>query len=168
MKWLRLYNETVDDPKVQRLAVHLYKTWVNLLCLASQYSGKLPSDDDLAFRLRMSVHDIAAQMDDLILAGLIDLDGKGGRSPHNWETRQYVSDTSTERVRKHRKRRKNLGRNADETFHETPPEQSRAEQIQNIKTHPLPPHPKRWIVRVRCGVKRSVNCGPRGRGTGTS
>lgn len=105
-RWFRLYDEMLDDPKVQRLAPHLFKTWVNLLCLASKENGKLPSNDDIAFRLRISVQDAAQQVEDLILAELIDLDPKGGRFPHGWEARQYASDTSAERMRKHRETKK--------------------------------------------------------------
>ena len=124
MKWFRFYTEVLDDPKVQRLSPHLFKAWVNLLCIASKGDGKLPSYDDLAFMLRMSVQDVASHVDDLILAGLIDLDGKGGRRPHNWEVRQYVSDTSAARVRKHRDKKKKGTMNGDVTpdvtLHVTP------------------------------------------------
>lgn len=79
---------------------HLFKMWVNLLCIASQSGGKLPSDDDLAFMLRMSVHDVVAQVDDLILAELIDLDPKGVRSLHNWKTRQCCEESQQVRASK--------------------------------------------------------------------
>ena len=106
MRWFRFYDEALDDPKVQRLAPNLFKTWVNLLCIASKSDGKLPSDDDLAFKLRISVQDAAQQMQDLILAELIDIGPKGERFPHNWQSRQYASDSSAERMRKHRKNKK--------------------------------------------------------------
>ena len=54
-RWFRFYDEALDDPKVQRLAPHLFKTWINLLCLASKEDGTMPSNDDIAFRLRISV-----------------------------------------------------------------------------------------------------------------
>jgi hypothetical protein len=106
MRWFRFYNEALDDPKVQRLAPHLFKAWVNLLCLASKEQGAIPSDDDIAFRLRISVADAAQQVSDLILAGLVDLLPDGSRVPHNWEERQYPSDTSAARMRKYRKTKK--------------------------------------------------------------
>jgi hypothetical protein len=149
MKWFRFYGEALDDPKVQRLPAHLFKTWANLLCIASQGGGKLPSDDDIAFRLRMSVHDAASNLDDLILAGLIDIDAKGVRRPHNWEKRQYVSDTSTGRVRKHRKRKKIATGNSDETFQETPPEQNRSDQSREDS----PPAPRRGSERGKSKIE---------------
>lgn len=132
--WFRAYSEALDDPKVQRLHPTLFKAWFNLLCLACQHNGVLPSNDDIAFRLRVSAQDAQGYIDELILAGLIDIRPDGTRTPHNWETRQFVSDTSTERVRKHRKRKQKAQGNDNETFPETPPEQSRAETETEEKT----------------------------------
>lgn len=135
MPWFRFYAETLSDPKVQRLSPELFKCWVNLLCLASQHGGALPSVEDMAFHLRISSSQAAQQLDDLILAGLLDIMPDGTIQPHNWHVRQYASDTSTDRVRKHREKRSrnvsgnsggNVSRNTDsnvsETAPETPPE----------------------------------------------
>lgn len=105
-RWFRFYDEALNDPKVQRLAPHLFKAWVNLLCLASKNGGKIPSDDDVAFQLRVSVQDAAQHIDELILAGLVDIEANGCRVPHNWSERQYASDSSAERTRKYRENRK--------------------------------------------------------------
>ena len=51
--WFRAYNEALDDPKVQRLPGELFKTWFNLLCVASRCGGSLPALGDLAFMLRL-------------------------------------------------------------------------------------------------------------------
>lgn len=106
MRWFRFYDDVLNDRKVQRLSPHLFKTWVNLLCLASKGNGKLPCDDDIAYDLRISVQDAAQQIEDLILAGLIDIGPKGERSPHNWSERQYASDSSAVRTRKYRENKK--------------------------------------------------------------
>jgi hypothetical protein len=74
-RWFRYYDDAMDDPKVQRLSGDLFKTWVNLLCLASKSGGKLPSNDDIAFRLRISIQDAQLRTEDLIMAGLIDVTG---------------------------------------------------------------------------------------------
>lgn len=126
LPWFRFYTEALDDPKVQRLPPHLFKTWVNLLCLASQNSGDLPNLDDIAFRLRLSAQDAEQQISELVLAGLIDITPHG-RTPHNWSKRQYVSDNSTDRVRKHRQKKAETPCNVSETASETTPEQSRAD-----------------------------------------
>jgi hypothetical protein len=137
LPWFRFYTEAVNDPKVQRLPPQLFKTWVNLLCLAGQNGGDLPSVDDIAYFLRLSTHDAQQQIDELIFAGLVDI-GKGQKlSPHNWENRQFVSDVSTERVRKYRQTKKKETCNADETFQETPPEQNRTDSDTETD-NPLP------------------------------
>lgn len=130
MSWFRFYAEALDDLKVQRLSPSLFKTWVNLLCLAASNGGKITPIDDVAFRLRLSTHDAQQQIDELIMCGLLDIVSTGNARetrPHNWMKRQYVSDISTSRVRKHRKSKDKKTRNGDVTFHETAPEQNRAE-----------------------------------------
>lgn len=128
MQWFRLYQSVVNDPKVQRLAARLFRTWVNLLCLASENSerGTLPSLEDMAFRLRTSPKSTTIDLEDLIAAGLIDRDGDTLRM-HDWDDWQYETDSSTPRVQKHRERKRQ--RAEDETFQqrsegatETPPE----------------------------------------------
>lgn len=141
-RWFRFYAEALDDPKVQRLSPHLFKAWVNLLCVAAHDNGALPSNDDIAFRLRLSCQDAESITSDLTLAGLIDITPNGGRVMHNWAGRQYASDSSAERVRKHREKKKK----------QAPPEdgngacnvsvtvQSRAEQNRTEDSAtPLPP-----------------------------
>lgn len=105
-RWFRCYDDMLDDPKVQRLPPHLFKTLLNLWCLASKNEGVLPPIEDVAFRLRISDHDAKQQIDELIMAGLIDIGPDGKLRPHNWHLRQYDSDTSKERTRKWRERNK--------------------------------------------------------------
>jgi hypothetical protein len=102
-RWFRMYDDLLDDPKVQRLDPVLFKTWVNLLCLASRNEGVLPPVDDVAFALRIDTDTLWSRMVELIDKGLIDENADGGTLfPHNWNKRQFLSDNSTERSRKHR------------------------------------------------------------------
>ena len=104
-RWFRYYDEALDDPKVQRLSGDLFKVWVNLLSLASKNDGKLPSADDISFRLRISVQDAQQRVEDLILAGLIDILPDKTLVPHNWSERQFASDSSALRMQKLRKKK---------------------------------------------------------------
>ena len=113
--WFRMYTSVLDDPKVQKLPAETFRGWVNLLCLAKEHSGDLPSVDDISFRLRMSRKKAATLIEHLEKAGLIDGDGR----PHNWDERQFQSDGSTERVQRYRERKRNVSGNGDETLHET-------------------------------------------------
>jgi hypothetical protein len=110
--WFRFYVEAVNDPKVQRLEPTLFRTWVNLLCLARLSDGILPSVDEIAFTLRLSSQDAQAHIDQLICAGLVDILPDRRLTPHNWELRQYDSDSSASRTRKYRARLK------EETSHD--------------------------------------------------
>jgi len=148
-RWFRLYCGVLHDPKVQLLGV-LFQPWVNLLCLAGDNDGTLPCMTEVAFALRVAESEAASIVAKLMAAGLID-ETEFGLSPHNWKVRQYVSDNSTERVRRHRKK---IMRNAvSETFcatssvtqstvTETPPDtdtDTDTEQRQSSAPPPIPP-----------------------------
>lgn len=122
-RWFRFYAEALDDPKVQKLEPSTFKHWVNLLCLAAKNDGVLPSQDDIAFALR--IDEIACQslLDRLLIAGLIDI-LKGGPNgsriaPHGWNQRQYKSDVSTDRVKRYRERSRNVSVTPPETETDT-------------------------------------------------
>lgn len=133
-----MYDDVLDDPKVQRLPPDLFKAWVNLLCLASRNDGVLPEIEDIAFALRMSqdvTRDMVVTLQD---RGLID--DCDGLTPHNWSSRQFKSDSTEdarERKRKQRAREKEAqnppdvtGCHSDSHDDVTPPEteQNRTEQ----------------------------------------
>lgn len=117
-RWFRLHDCVLDDPKVQRLAPPLFKTWINLLCMASRHNGVLPAVEDLAFSLRLSEAAMSSQIKALTSAGLIDETDDGTLSPHKWADRQFKSDVSTERVKRFRER----STKQHETVSETPPD----------------------------------------------
>ncbi|UGA46648.1 hypothetical protein HU230_0011650 [Bradyrhizobium quebecense] len=109
--WFRMYGDVINDPKVMRLPEAMRWRWVAFLCLASRNKGRLPPVADIAFALRMSDDDAGASVRQLCAAGLLDETEPGAYAPHNWEGRQYKSDSSTVRVREHRER---LKREAEE------------------------------------------------------
>lgn len=120
-RWFRMYDELLDDPKVQRLSGDDFKAWVNVLCLASRKDGALPSVEDIGFALRIDARKASAMVKRLVEAGLLDQDGDRF-TPHGWNARQYKSDVSTDRVKAFRKRKKSVAGNGDETFHGTAPD----------------------------------------------
>lgn len=120
-RWFRVYDDMVDDPKVQRLAPPLFKALVNLWCLASQNAGNLPSMDAIAFKLRTSVEKTQKILEKLRDAGLLDGDESDSR-PHNWDSRQFKSDQSNERVKRYRERQRNVTPIVTQAVTETPPE----------------------------------------------
>lgn len=130
--WFRVYNSMVDDPKVQQLPDALFKALINLWCLASQNDGVLPPSGDVAFKLRVNLSKAAEIITKLVRAGLIDNDA-GVFRPHNWGSRQFKSDGSTERVQRFRERQKVTAEadepKQDQSRVESESEQSTAELI---------------------------------------
>ena len=128
-RWFRVYDDMVDDPKVQRLGPDLFKALVNLWCLASKNNGLIPCVEDIAFKLRMKSDRVLKILAELSACGLID-EYAGHLAPHNWNNRQYKSDVSNERVKRFRERQSNGECNVTEAVTVTPPETD-TEQIQS-------------------------------------
>lgn len=138
-RWFRFYAESVNDPKVQRLPAHLFKTWVNLLCIASSHEGTLPRVEDMAFQLRMSNHDLQSHIDELIGLSLVDIRPDQALEPHNWKVRQYVSDTSKERTKKYRKNIKKRACDVTVTASVTPPDTDTDTDTDQKRSEKAPP-----------------------------
>lgn len=128
--WWRAYDDSIDHPKLLKLSDAMHRAWWTLMCVASANGGALPPTADIALRLRLKPAKVAEWITKLVQAKLID-NCDGVFRPHNWDDRQFISDSSTERVKRHRDKKRNVSptvtRNVSDTFHETPPEQSRAE-----------------------------------------
>jgi hypothetical protein len=106
--WLRLYAEFQSDPKVQMMSEAMQRRLVMLFC--ARCSDMLHDDElALAFLLRISQSELADTKALFIEKGFIDETW----DLLNWDKRQFQSDSSTERVRKHRNAMKQ-----DETLQE--------------------------------------------------
>lgn len=108
-RWFRMYDELLDDPKVQRLRPELFKAWVNLMCLASKH-GHIPHADDVAFALRIDAEKAKHYVNELVEIGLIDITEEDLVKPHNWDKRQFKTDnddgTNAKRQKAWRERNK--------------------------------------------------------------
>jgi hypothetical protein len=113
MRWLRLYDDTINDPKILKLPEATRWHWIAMLCIASKNDGVLPALDDVSIQLRVTAAKATEIIAALVKAGLLDKT-ETGFSPHNWNGRQYKSDVSTERVKRFRNGKRNVS--------ETPPE----------------------------------------------
>jgi predicted transcriptional regulator len=140
-----MYDELLDDPKVQRLPAEDFRGWVNLLCLASRNDGKLPSLTDISFALRETLDTVSTLVERLRSAGLIERRSGGADgaydAPYRWKERQYKSDTSTGRVKRFRERSK--------TVAETPPETETEADISEAKASSVVDAEKRQAI-ARC------------------
>lgn len=169
-RWFRVYDDLADDPKVQRLPAALFKSLINLWCLASQHGGILPSIADIAFKLRISTEKATAMLVGLKNAELID-EVEGGLAPHNWNARQYKSDVSTDRVKQFRERQRNVSITVSETPPDTDSEQrqSRTERAADAAPsgagEPVDEEPKAKLFRIGKTVLVSFGVGERRTGS---
>ena len=115
-RWFRFYEATVNNPKAQRLPGELFKFWVNCLCLASARDGALPPAPDVAFALRLPERKASENLAALVAARLLECADDGVYRPHDWREHQYPSDSSAERVKRHRERRRGVTGNGDVTL----------------------------------------------------
>lgn len=117
LPWFRLYAEFAFDPEVQALSFDDQRHFVMALCLKGSGILDKPKPRDVMNRIirralgvdGKTYEDITRR---LVAANLIDEKWQ----PRNWKKRQFQSDLSTERVRKHRARKKKTSTNDGGTF----------------------------------------------------
>jgi hypothetical protein len=117
LPWFKLYNEFANDPKVQMMTEAMQRRLIMIFCLRSNETLETLHETELAFHLRIDETELQQTKQLFIKKGFIDDDW----NVLNWEYRQQVVSTSTERVRKHRnKQKQQLNDNeTHETLHET-------------------------------------------------
>jgi hypothetical protein len=120
--WFRMYGDLIHDPKVLMLSDAMFRAWVTLLCLASKNDGVLPAAGEIAVVLREKPAKIAKWLSGLTLAGLIDKCEDGSLVPHNWEGRQFKSDSSKERMQRLRAKQRDVECDVTSTVTVTLPE----------------------------------------------
>jgi hypothetical protein len=103
-RWFRLYDDLLNDPKVQRLSPKLFKALINLWCLASKNDGHLPPIEDVGYALRLPTEKAMEVLDILTGLGFFDLQNSDV-SPHNWSKFQFKSDDGSERKRAYREKK---------------------------------------------------------------
>jgi hypothetical protein len=109
--WFRMYTEFAHDPKVQSLSEAMQRRLAMLFCLRGE--GKTLDNYDeseLVFFLHISESDLAETKAVFLKKEFIDRNWNLA----NWNKRQFISDSSTDRVRKHRQ-----GVKQSETLHGT-------------------------------------------------
>lgn len=121
-RWWRAYDEAVDDPKLGKLSDKTHRAWFNLCCITSQNGGRLPAIMDIAYKLRTTADKTRALITELSAYRLIDIDKDGTATMHNWDERQFQSDTSTPRVKRFRNKQRNVSRNVPIAVSETVPD----------------------------------------------
>jgi hypothetical protein len=101
--WFRMYSEFATDAKVQSMSEAMQRRLMMLFCLRCSNALATLQDDELAFALRLSDEELAETKALFIRKGFVDAEW----NICNWDKRQFASDSSTERSRKHRQGKKN-------------------------------------------------------------
>ena len=106
MDWLRLYVEFSTDPKVQMMSEAMQRRLIMLFCIERgngiETFHETLRETSLAFSMRISPAELAETKEQFLRSGFINSDW----TLRNWSKRQYASDSSTARVRKHRESKK--------------------------------------------------------------
>lgn len=98
--WFRLYAEILDDEKVQMMPFDFQRHLVMLFALRCQRDTSGMTNQQIAFRLRVDETFLKRLHETFLKHGFIEEDW----TICNWNKRQFLSDSSTDRVRLHRAR----------------------------------------------------------------
>jgi hypothetical protein len=143
--WFRLYSEFAHDPKIQMLSEAMQRRYVMLLCLRCSETLETLHETEIAFQLRLSEAELLETKQLFINKNFIDKHWK----LLNWDKRQFVSDSSSMRVRKHRDKKKQAS-NGNETL------QKRQSNAIDTDTDTEQKHKKTTVVATPEGVSDSV------------
>lgn len=114
-QWFRMYAEFATDPKVQMMSEAFQRRLLMLLCMRCGNDLVTLHDEEVAFQLRISNAEWVETKAAFIAKGFID----SKLNLLNWEKRQFKSDSSKERVAKHRAKAKAIA-SGDVTLQERP------------------------------------------------
>ena len=159
--WFRIHSELLNDPKVQQLDGETFKIWVNLLCATNDAVASTLQSVACPFLLRIPEETFATAYATLHDAGLL-IEVDGGFQPKGWKKRQFLSDNSTERSRKHRekKRKDEQGGNGDGNVPgnvaETPPDSDADTDSDTEKEPPVIPQGDDHDLYEKPKVKRAT------------
>ncbi len=129
-QWFRLYAEFAHDPKVQMLSEVDQRRYIMLLCMRCNGDVTL-HETEIAFQLRITDEQWAETRARLLQRKLITKDN----NPAAWEKRQYASDSSVERVRRHRDK----VRNGDVTLQKRPSNAVDTDTDTDTEVNPISP-----------------------------
>lgn len=147
--WFRFYVEAVRDRKLRRQTPAVRWLWVVVLAVARSSpvpgylmlaEGSAITKDDLADEAAIKLSEVTAGLEAFLRLEMLEWD-EALQTWHviNWNERQFESDNTTERTRKHRSNEQD--RNVPTSAVGTPPE---TETEKNKKTT-SPPAPDRFL-----------------------
>ena len=106
--WLKLYHETLNDPKMGTMSDHLYRRTIELFLLAGQENrnGLLPPLTQIAWALRTTVNDATLCLQELTELGIITKLPEGEYIVTHFSDRQNSNLSDAERSQRQREKQK--------------------------------------------------------------
>lgn len=147
--WFRMYAEFATDPKVQMMSEANQRRFIMLLCLRCSNADVTLHNEEVAFQLRISNEDWVETKAVFVAKNLINEDN----TPTAWDRRQYASDSSAERVARHRAKKKEACNKGNVT--ETTPEADAEAEFTSLST-PQPPVIEPTRKGIVCGLLRKA------------
>lgn len=129
-EWLRLYTDIKNDRKLRRLPPAQRWLWITMMAIAkeSPEPGRLMltngvpiTNDDLADDASISIQDVEEGLQAFIDQRMVEVIDEV-YCLINWNKRQFVSDTSTDRVKKFRSKNGETDMKRFSNVSVTPPE----------------------------------------------
>jgi len=98
--WLKLFHETIYDPKIMMRSPGARLRWYECLCLAGDFDrdGELPPIENMIYVFRVEEKQLLDELNELIKTGLI-LFENGVYFIKNWHSRQIAMDTNERSLR---------------------------------------------------------------------
>jgi len=122
--WLKLFHETIYDPKVMMMSPGARLRFYESLCLAGDYDkdGELPPIEHMMFVFRISREQLLDELNELVKSEMVIQDGDKFIIK-NWTKRQVAMDSAerTNRFRdtKHKEEYRKVVTNANEICNES-------------------------------------------------
>lgn len=145
MDWFRMYSDLRGNRKLDALTDPQFRVFIYLMCYANEQEprGTIPQIEDAellaAECARGDTQLLIETVERLKKFRTLTQEDDGSLVFRNWEKRQYESDSSIERVRKHRTKKRNgdvTARNGDVTPSDTDSDTDTETEIYNTPLTP--------------------------------
>ena len=137
--WFRLYSEFASDPKVQSMSEPMQRRLIMLFCLRCGNVLETLQEDEIVFALGIT-QDEWEKTKQIFVSKCFMRFISGKCNIINWNKRQFISDSSTERVRKYRARNETF-QERSESVTVTPPDTDTDTDTEHIRD--ISPKPER-------------------------
>lgn len=126
--WLRIYTSVLKPTdKTREVDDRAFRRWIYTLCAYKDNGGVMPTIKALSRCFGCTEQQAQVALDELVRAGLLDQSADGGITPHDWDEMQFESDSSTERTRKFREKKRHI----------SPSQERSAERFGNVPGNAL-------------------------------